>query len=48
MKFKLPLYAHLLIHLLRQVLHFKCEISSIDWFFLKNFDKLQIDKIFFF
>ena len=45
MKFKLPIHAHLFIHFLRQVFHLKCEISSIDWSFLKHLCKLQIDKI---
>ena len=44
MKFKLALYAHLFIHFLRQVFHLKCEISSIDWYFLKHMGKLQIGK----
>ena len=48
MGFKLALYAHLFIHVLRQVFHLKCEISSIDWSFLKHLGKLQIDKKIFF
>ena len=41
MKFKLPLYAYLFIHFLRQVFHLKYEISSIYWSFLKHMGKLQ-------
>ena len=44
MKFKLALYVYFFIHFLRQVFHLKCEISSIDWSFLKYPGKLQIDK----
>ena len=37
---------HLFIHFLREVFYLKCEISSIDWSFLKHLGKLQIAKIF--
>ena len=46
MKFKLALYAHLFINFFRQVFYSKCEISSIDWSFLKHPGKVQIDKNF--
>ena len=48
MKFKLALCAHSFIHFLRQVFHLKCEISFIDWPFVKHLFKLQIGKKFFY
>ena len=44
MKFKPVLHTHLFIHFLRQVFHLKCEMSSIDWSFLKHLGKLEIGK----
>ena len=48
MKFKLSLYAYLFIHFFRQVFYLKCEISSIDWSFLKHLSKLEIVKKYFY